>query len=255
MVGLVLFYTKRMYLLRMRRCVLALALISVTLNLSTIQLAHGNEFGNPILHEVRIDDDSMQATLVWSTSTTSDDDYIDDYAYTADGFNYTSLFGSYNSNSATESQTTTIQMPGRANAKTQIYAIGKVQDYRITSISNTVRAKINEQPVPINIELSSNIGGLVTYKITNFNRTAVYFKLIQYKISQIKVSKNSKVRINLQDDLINISGFTQGERISFRTVKYVLLCNGFSPYLSCPYNAKLDTKIDWSQISSLPAVK
>jgi hypothetical protein len=239
----------------MKKFGLAVALVSTLSFPINSPLAQGSELGNPILHEVRIDDDTMQATLIWSTSTTSDDDDIDDYAYTTDGFNYISLFGSYNSGAASESQTLTIKLPARANAKSQTFAIGKVRDNRITSSSNVVRAKISEQPVPINVQLSSSSGGVVTYKITNFNRTAVDNGAIRYKVSQIKAAKGSKVRISLQDELISVSGFAQGEKIAFRTIKYVILCDGFSPFLSCPYNAKFDTKIDWNQVSALPPSK
>lgn len=224
---------------------LALAVLSTSI--INVQLANAEVFGNPVLHEVRIDDDMIQATLIWSTSSTSDEDQIDDYAYTPDGLNYVSLFGSYNSNYVSESQTTTIRMPSRANAKAQIYAIGKVEDNRISSSSNFIRAKISEQPIPTKVEFQNISDGKLVYKITSYNVAAVNSGAIKYKVSQIKTGQKSKVRIDIEENLILISNFTQGERISFRTIKYVNLCDGFSPFLSCPYNSKVDVKVDWAQ--------
>jgi hypothetical protein len=202
-----------------------------------------NSYGNPVIHSVTIDDDQMIATISWSTMPTSDDDDIDDYAYTTDGFNFTSLFGAYNSSAESESQTLTLKLPARANAKTQIYAIGKVRDNRITAISNIVKTKINEQPIPVYVSYVSKVGSTLNYKITNYNAAASASGAIKYKISQIKVSPGSKVRISLSDDLIQVQNYTDGEKLSFRLMKYVNLCDGFSPYLSCPYNSKRDVTV------------
>jgi hypothetical protein len=213
--------------------------------------AEAADYSNPILHEVRIDDDLMQATLTWSTSPTSDADDIDDYAYTTDGMTFTSLYGAFDSESLTESQTLTIRIANRANAKTQIFAIGKVRDYRVSSISNIIRAKISEQPIPITIQFAGQVENSLTYKISNYNRLAVANGAIRYKVTQIKASNNSKVRVSLSDDTISVYNFIANENIAFRVVKYVNLCDGFSPYLWCPYNSKVETKVDWKLFTTV----
>jgi hypothetical protein len=192
---------------------------------------------------VTIDDDQMIATLIWSTMPTSDEDDIDDYAYTTDGFNFTSLFGAYNSSFESESQTLTLKLPGRANAKTQTFAIGKVRDNRVTSISNVIRAKINEQPVPVFVAFTGSSGTTLNYSITNYNLSAVSNGAIRYKISQIKLSPGSKVSVSLSENNISVNNYSNGEKVSFRVIKYVNACDGFSPYLSCPYNSKRDIKV------------
>lgn len=235
----------------MRRKSLASSLVGLcSLVLFAPVTAQAADYSNPILHEVRIDDDLMQATLIWSTSPTSDSDDIDDYAYTTDGLNFTSLFGAFESDSMSESQTLTIRIANRANAKTQIFAIGKVRDYRVSAISNVIRAKISEQPIPITIQFAGQVENSLTYKITNYNRLAVANGAIRYKVTQIKASNNSKARMSLSEDTISLYNFTANENIAFRVVKYVNLCDGFSPYLWCPYNSKIETKVDWKLVST-----
>lgn len=212
--------------------------------------ASAADYSNPILHDVRIDDDLIQATLSWSTSPTSDNDDIDDYAYTSDGINFTPLYGSFESGSMSESQTITIRLANRANAKTLNFAIGKIKDYRVSATSNVIRAKISEQPIPVTVQFSGVVENLLVYRISNYNEVAANSGAIRYKVTQIKASHNSKVRVTLVGDMITVSHFTSNESIAFRIVKYVNLCDGFSPYLWCPYNAKIETKVDWKLVSA-----
>jgi hypothetical protein len=239
----------------MRKLPGLLLLVVISSSLTGIKQANADEFANPILHTVRIDDDMIEATLTWSTSSTTDEDDIDDYAYTLDGLNYIALFGSYNSNYVSESQTTTIRLPNRANSKTQVFAIGKIRDNRITSSSNFIRARISEQPVPTVVDFQKVSSGTLVYQIKTYNSRAVDYGAIKYKVSQIKASRASKVRVEIQGDLILVSGYAPGEKVAFRAIKYVSLCDGFSPYLSCPYNSKADVKVDWSRISLTPQSK
>ena len=198
---------------------------------------------NPVLHEALIDDDGIQAILKWSTMPTSDDDDIDDYAYTVDGRNFISLFGDYNSSADTESQTTTVGLPTRANASDSFFAIAKIRDNQITGTSNMIKGRINERPVPIFLRLDQANEEAIIYTITNYNSSAVSKSSIKYKINQIRLQPKSSVVVSLQENRIFITNYKQGERISFKTMKYVQNCNGFSPYLSCPYNSKAHTSV------------
>lgn len=227
----------------MRRNLLLSLLVPFLLAPANVATAEVGVYRNPILHEVRIDDDSIQATLIWSTLPTSADDDIDDYAYTIDGKNYVSLFGDYDSSSDSESQTTTVGLPTRANATDSFFAIAKIRDNNVFGVSNMIKGRISERPVPIYLSLVKANEESIIYRIKNFNRDAVSKGYIKYKVNQIRLEQNSSVKISLQDESIYISNYKLGEKISFKTMKYVLACNGFSPYLSCPYNSKAQTQI------------
>lgn len=225
------------------------------LSLVLVSPAKAVEYSNPILHDAVIDHDSMQVTLTWSTVQTSDDDEIDDYAYTTDGKNFTALYGVFNSGSVSESQTLTLTMPSRANAVDQFYAIAKVRDFRISGVSNVIKARISEQPIPVKIAFHSMVGNTIIYKISNYNSNAVANSYIKYKVTQLRVEQGSSIRISLAENSIYITNFKPGEKFSFKTVKYVLNCNGFSPYLWCPYNSKAETKVAWPLPTSPEATK
>ena len=223
--------------------------VILTLNLSFSNTpASASSYMNPILHEVVIDHDSLQATLYWTTLQTSEDDSIDDYAYTIDGRNFISLIGQFNQTSASESQTTTVDLPARANSSENIFGIAKIIDNRISGTSQFVRGKINEQPIPVVVDFKAKEGNSLVFKITNYNSTAVAKGNIRYRVSQIRLNSGSKVSVKLSADLIYVSNYSAGERIVFKTIKYVLLCNGFTTYLSCPYNSKTNTAVDWSKV-------
>ena len=209
----------------------------------TMAIAEASQSRNPILHEAIIDDDGIQAILRWSTMPTSDDDDIDDYAYTVDGKNFASLFGDYNSSVESESQTTTVALPTRANASDSFFAIAKIKDNQVSGVSNMIKGKISERPVPIYLRLDQYNAEAIIYTITNFNSSAVSKGIIKYKINQVRLQPKSLVSVSLQENQIIITNFKQGERISFKTMKYVQNCNGFSPFLSCPYNSKVNTSL------------
>jgi hypothetical protein len=93
------------------------------------------------------------------------------------------------------------------------------------------------------VAFTGSSGTTLNYSISNYNLSAVSNGAIKYKISQIKLSPGSKVSVSLSENNIAVNNYSNGEKVSFRVIKYVNWCDGFSPYLSCPYNSKRDIKV------------